>query len=129
MNPPKDIEKYGVHYDETSLFNKIKTAARKAGIKVVWCALVLYYAVTASGLTSRERALILGALGYFILPMDLIPDFMPFLGYADDYAALAYVFYKVAKSITPEVKQRANEKLRDWFRDYDKKEIIIDKVD
>ena len=66
-----------------------------------------------------DRAKILGALGYFILPIDLIPDFIPVAGYTDDLAALVWGVYCVIKSITPEVKAQAAEKLHEWFGDFD----------
>ena len=129
MEPPKNLEKYGIHFDATLLFQKLSRVAKKAGIKAVWCVLVLYYSLQSSNVSSKDRKLIIGALGYFILPIDLLPDFVPFLGYADDYAALAYVVYKVAKAVTPEVKAQADVKLHEWFGDYDAEETRIDRVD
>ena len=66
---------------------------------------------------------ILGALGYLILPTDLIPDLLPAIGYTDDLAALMWALYSVAKNITPEVKIQARVKLGEWFNDYDSNDI------
>ena len=65
-----------------------------------------------------DRMKIIGALGYFILPVDLIPDYLPVLGFSDDLAALTWALYSVAKNITPEVKVQAQEQLGKWFKDY-----------
>ena len=67
----------------------------------------------------KDRAKILGALGYFLLPIDIIPDFIPLAGYTDDLAALTWGVYCVIKSITPEVKAQAAAKLHEWFGPFD----------
>ena len=61
------------------------------------------------------KTAIYGALGYFISPIDAIPDITPVVGYADDLAVLAAAVATVATYITAEVKERAAEKLRGWF--------------
>ena len=61
------------------------------------------------------KTAIYGALGYFISPIDAIPDITPVIGYADDLAVLAAAVATVATYITADVKQRAAEKLRGWF--------------
>ena len=58
---------------------------------------------------------VLGALGYFILPLDFIPDFILGLGFTDDLAALAWALFTLRKYITPEIERKARERLREWF--------------
>ena len=55
------------------------------------------------------RYTLLGALGYFVLPIDALPDIMPFLGFTDDAAVLAAAIAAVAGSITVEHRARAKE--------------------
>ncbi|MFC0217360.1 uncharacterized membrane protein YkvA (DUF1232 family) [Pseudochelatococcus lubricantis] len=62
---------------------------------------------------ARVRYLLLGALGYFILPFDALPDILPILGYGDDIAVLAAAFGAVAGSIRPEHRERARDILSD----------------
>ena len=88
-------------------------------IKVTYAVLLLYYVLKNPATSSKDRAKIIGALGYFILPIDLIPDFIPVAGYTDDLAALTWGIYCVIKSITPEVKANAAAKLHEWFGDFD----------
>ena len=57
---------------------------------------------------------IYGALGYLILPIDLLPDFLPG-GYTDDVAGLAIAIFKIARNITPEVRAKAQAKVNEWF--------------
>ena len=115
----EDLEKYSSHYNENDLWEKLQKFAKKAGIKVTYAALLLYYVLKNPATSSKDRAKIIGALGYFILPIDLIPDFIPIAGYTDDLAALTWGIYCVIKSITPEVKANAAAKLHEWFGDFD----------
>lgn len=122
---PQNIEKYQDRYNEQDFLKKVTKAARKAGIKVVYLALLLYYVLKSPDVKSADKGKIWGALGYFILPVDLIPDFIPIAGYTDDLAALLWAFYAVARNVTPKIEAKAKSKLRDWFGDYDEADIII----
>ena len=53
----------------------------------------------------------MGALAYFILPIDVIPDFIPFLGFTDDAAVLALAIKIVGDQITEEHRQKARATL------------------
>ena len=70
-----------------------------------------------------DKAKIIGALGYFILPVDLIPDFIPVAGFTDDLAALTWGIWSVAKNITPEIKAQTRVKLREWFKEMDEEDL------
>ncbi len=59
----------------------------------------------------RVRMTLLAALGYFVLPVDAIPDIMPLLGFTDDAAVIAAAIAAVAGSITPERRERAKQAL------------------
>lgn len=58
---------------------------------------------------ARVRYLLLAALGYFILPIDALPDLLPLIGFSDDMAVLAAVVGTVAGAIRPEHRERARE--------------------
>lgn len=113
---PQKIEQYGQHYDDHSLWNKIKSTAAKAGRKVIYNVLLLYYMLTDATIPLKHKRLIIGVLGYFILPIDLIPDFLPGTGFADDLLALLYVVKVLHDSITPEIKAKAENKCNDYFK-------------
>jgi uncharacterized membrane protein YkvA (DUF1232 family) len=59
----------------------------------------------------RVRLALLAALGYFVLPLDALPDVMPLLGFTDDAAVIAAALAAVAGSITPEHRAKAREML------------------
>jgi uncharacterized membrane protein YkvA (DUF1232 family) len=109
------IAEYGKHYSEEKFHQKILKIAKSAGIKVIYAALLLFYAVANEHFPKKERMWIIGALGYLIFPFDLIADFIPLAGYADDLAALFFVLKKVYNHITPEVHEKAKAKVRSIF--------------
>ena len=112
------------NFSDNQFWEKLKKTAAKAGAKVVYCALLLYYVLKSPGTPSADRAKIIGALGYLILPLDLIPDWIPVAGYTDDLAALMWGIYSVSKNITPEIKERARNKMSEWFSSYNSSELL-----
>ena len=70
-----------------------------------------YYCAMDSETPTKVRATLLGALGYFILPIDFIPDFILGLGYTDDAAILAAAISTVAAYIKPKHRRAAKEAL------------------
>jgi uncharacterized membrane protein YkvA (DUF1232 family) len=61
----------------------------------------------------RVKLTLLAALGYFVLPLDALPDVMPLLGFTDDAAVIAAALAAVAGSITPQHREKAREMLAD----------------
>ena len=102
----QELTQYKDNFNEKDFWKKLRRIACKAGSKVLYYALVLYYTFVDENTPARYKAVIAGALGYFILPLDFIPDFFPFTGMV---AAVAYV----ATAITPEIKAKARLKLKD----------------
>ena len=120
---PQNIERYQSNYSESGLWKKVKSVAKKAGIKTIYMVLLLHYVLKSPDVPLEDKAKIYGALGYFILPIDLIPDFIPAVGYSDDVAALAFALHAVWKNVTPEIKEQAQRKLREWFGSFDPNEL------
>lgn len=123
MRAPKDIQKYQDHYDENKLLRKVLKVARKAGEKLVYTVLLLFYVLKSPSVTKGDKTTIIGALGYFILPIDLIPDFIPFAGFTDDLSAIMLALHAVWKNITPEIKAMAAAKAREIFGEFDQDKI------
>ena len=111
-----EIEQYGHNYSHQNLWQKLANMAKRSGKKVVYNVLLLYYVMTDSKTPLRYKSIIVGALGYFILPTDLVPDFIPGAGYTDDLAALIAVVQTVATCITPDIEAKAKQKCEQYFR-------------
>ena len=100
----------------TNLFGKIGTYAKKAGRVATKPLLQLYYVLTTGGTTALEKALIVGAILYTILPFSLIPyKAQRILGLLDEGLAVLYVVKKVQHKITPEINAKVDENLNQWF--------------
>jgi uncharacterized membrane protein YkvA (DUF1232 family) len=70
-----------------------------------------YYCAFDRTTPIQVKAALLGALAYFVLPVDLVPDILPVLGYADDAAVLATALRLVASHIRPEHREAARQAL------------------
>jgi uncharacterized membrane protein YkvA (DUF1232 family) len=105
------------HYSEDKFWHKLKKFGVKAGHSVVYTALLLYFVLQKPDVPKKAKMVIIGALGYFILPTDLIPDFAVGVGFTDDLGALGVALLQVAMYIDDDVKAKAKSKLRDWFGD------------
>ncbi len=115
---------YAQKYNEKSLTAKITNYSAKAGQKVVYAVLLLYYVMKNPGVGFKTKLTIAAALGYFITPIDAIFDLTPLLGYTDDLGILILVLAKVSSSITPEIKLKARQKLGEWFNKRDESELL-----
>lgn len=113
----RKLSKYSGFYSSSNLLNKLGKVAKKAGVKVVYAVLLLYYALMDDHVTMKDKAVVLGALGYFILPFDLIPDILGPLGYSDDMTALVFALLTIWGNIKPNVHEQARKRLSEWFHD------------
>lgn len=102
-------------FDDGSFWNKVKNFALKAGREVIEKALWLYYAAQQPSTPAWARTVIYGALAYFVLPVDAMPDAIPVAGFTDDLGALAAALGTVSMYVTSEVKTMAADKMKDWF--------------
>lgn len=100
---------YNRHYDEDSFWKKLKHLASNVGSKVLYPALQLYFLLQAKDVPMKAKTLIVGALGYLILPVDMVPDFIPALGFTDDLTALMVALRTLNKYLTPDINARAKD--------------------
>ena len=115
--------RYSKYYSEKSLWEKLKKFSKLAGLKVVYSVLLLYYVMIDPGVSIKNKAVIAAALGYFILPLDAIPDLTPIIGFTDDLGVLLFALSQVSDSITPEIKARAKKQLEQWFGSVEENEL------
>ena len=120
---PADLSKYEKDFSFDNLMSKIKETAKKAGLKAIYMALLLYYALESPTISTMDKAIIYGALGYFICPIDIVPDILPFIGLTDDIAVLAWAFHRVKSNVTDMTREKAKTKLKIWFGNFDESEI------
>lgn len=118
-------QKYTEAYSEVKLFDKIKKFAKAAGIKVIYLALLLFYTLQQASTPLVAKSVIVGALGYFIFPLDFIPDFIPIAGFSDDLTALFSAIVTVALYVDEDTKSKAKAKLHVWFGAYDETDLKI----
>jgi uncharacterized membrane protein YkvA (DUF1232 family) len=83
-----------------------------AGLPFAEDLLSAYYCAFDRQTPRHVQAALLGAIAYFILPFDFIPDMLPVLGFTDDAAVLATAIRLVAAHITPEHRQAARAALK-----------------
>ncbi|MFY9153750.1 MAG: YkvA family protein [Prolixibacteraceae bacterium] len=107
--------KYRKHYSDGSFWNKLKRYAKTAGMKVIYPAMLLQYMMKSEDVSLKTKLTISAALGYFILPVDFIPDFAPIIGFADDLGVFLLILQQMAGNITPEIRKNAREHVRKWF--------------
>ncbi len=69
--------------------------------------LAAYYCAFDRQTPRHVQAALLGAIAYFVLPFDFIPDMLPVLGFTDDAAVLATAIRLVSSHITPEHREAA----------------------
>ena len=123
----EEIKKYEKNYNESSFWSKIKKYGAKIGVKPIYAALILFYALPKVSLA--DKAIIIGSLGYLISPLDIIPDCIPVVGYMDDIAFLFWATHRIysnVKNIDPSVIEKAKEKVRDFFgNDVNEEDLTI----
>ena len=118
-----DFMNYGGKFSKRDFAEKIGRIAKRAGAKLVYAALILYYTLQSDKVSKKDKAIIIGALGYMISPLDAIPDAIPIAGLTDDLAVLLYVLKKVWTDIDPEIQEKAKKRLSRWFDDDEIDEI------
>lgn len=73
-----------------------------------------YYCAFDRTTPLQVKAALVGALAYFVLPFDVMPDLMPALGFADDAAILATALRMVANHINENHRKAARRVLARW---------------
>ncbi len=102
-------------FSAPAFWQKLARFARAAGRELVEKALWLYYAAERPDVPRWAKLTMWGALAYFVMPVDAIPDLLPGVGYVDDLGALAAALATVAGYVDEDVKARARERLSTWF--------------
>ncbi|MCB1432365.1 MAG: DUF1232 domain-containing protein, partial [Alphaproteobacteria bacterium] len=70
-----------------------------------------YYCAFDPATPAKAKGILLGALAYFIMPIDIIPDFIVGLGFTDDMAVLLAAFNVIRTHLKPQHRDQARETL------------------
>ena len=114
---------YSNKFTKGEYVETISRIAKRAGAKLVYAALVLFYTLQSDKVTLKDKAIIIGALGYLISPLDVIPDAIPIAGLSDDLGVLIFVLQKIWGEVNEDVKEKARAKLSQWFDEDEIEEI------
>ena len=110
-----DFMSYSDKFSAKGFVEKISRIAKRAGSKLVYASLVLFYTLQSKEVSYKDKAMIIGALGYLISPLDVLPDAIPIVGLSDDLTVLLFVINKIWVEVPEDVKKKAKDKLSDWF--------------
>lgn len=111
----KELQKYEQQYSEDGFLNKIAHYGKNIGLEALLKAVQLWYVMQRSDVPASTKAVIMGALGYLIAPLDFLPDFTPLLGYSDDLVAITFALIKVQGYIDDDVKAKSLNLLKKVF--------------
>lgn len=109
------MDDFGRHYSEDSFWTKVRGVARRTGREVVEKAITLFHTLQDADTPRWARTVIVGVLGYFILPLDAIPDLTPVVGFADDLGSIVTAFGILAVHVKAEHREKARRTTDDWF--------------
>ena len=111
-----DIDpKYAKDYSDDSFWEKVKGVLKSAGLPLIYKAFQLYYVMKKPDCPMHIKAAIVMTLGYFISPIDAIPDFIPFVGFSDDLGAIIIALVLAQMYVDEEVKRQAREAIDNLF--------------
>jgi uncharacterized membrane protein YkvA (DUF1232 family) len=101
--------------DETGVRREFWTKLKRVGRQLPFAEdlVAAYYCTLDPATPSRVKLVLMGAIAYFVLPLDAIADFLPLLGFADDAAIIATAIAQVASAITDKHREKAREALKD----------------
>lgn len=118
-----DFMSYSDKFSSKGFVEKISRIAKRAGSKLVYSSLILYYTLQSKDVSLKDKAMVVGALGYLISPLDVMPDAIPIVGLTDDLAVLGYVINKIWGQVPPAVMTKAKDKLSTWFDEDEMQEV------
>ena len=117
-----NLKIYEKYFSESELWQKIGKFGKSIGATILYPVFLLFYLLKSGEVNLKEKAMIIGTLGYFILPLDLLPDTLPF-GLSDDELSLMAAISALASCFTIDIQNEAKEQLRKIFGDFDENSL------
>ncbi len=106
-----DVAGYGKHYSEAGFWQKVKALPRSTVGAILEKALLCRELLLDGNTPFWVKGTLLGSLGYLILPLDLVPDFIPGAGFVDDIALLGMVLANLDHLVTDDIRRRVQQRL------------------
>ena len=127
MDFREKIEAYRSKFSESKFWSFLEQRSKTVSQVTIYSALLLFYAYRRKDTPGWAKRIVLGSLGYLLMPLDAIPDLSPLIGYTDDIGVLSFGLVTIAAYIDQDVRWSAREKLGKWFDHVDEK--VISKID
>ncbi|WP_380249208.1 YkvA family protein [Kiloniella antarctica] len=111
-NKPEDVL---LEDDEKLVKQKFLQKLKRVAAKISFSEKLLaaYFCAMDTNTPIRVKAILMAALAYFVVPADLIPDFLVGLGYTDDISVLVSAITSVNAHVKEEHRQKAGDLLKD----------------
>ena len=110
------LDGFRVHYSESRFWRKVGSLPRETGRALLEKGITLFVILSDAQTPTWARVLIMAALGYFICPLDLVPDVVPVLGYVDDLAVMTLLIAEVDRFLTPAMRERVQNLMPESMR-------------
>ncbi len=119
-------EKLKKWYSDSQMDEKISSVAKKAGGIIIYPAILLYNVLKSPQTPLQDKMFIIAPLAYFILPADIIPDFIAGMGLVDDGLAIIKSLQTISSSITIEIQEATKLQCEEIFGELD--EDLLDQI-
>ncbi|KGG15016.1 MULTISPECIES: YkvA family protein [unclassified Prochlorococcus] len=116
-NNTEEQKVYDTEVIDSSVIDEgiFKKVLLRAGRTLAKPALEAFEMLLDTSTPPQARVSLIAALTYLIMPIDLMPDFIPVAGFSDDLVAITAVISLWSQHMTPEIRNRARRKLDTWF--------------
>lgn len=99
-----------------NIWNAIQTNAREVGLETTKMMLELFYVLKSPDTSIIDKTLIVTALGYQLLPEDVLPrEKYGILGFLDNFVTIGFAYSKIKSSVTPQIRSQVDNIISNWF--------------
>ena len=119
-------EKLKQYYSDSKLLEKVQGVLKSVGAMLLYPVMILFILMKSPSTSVQDKMMIVAPMAYFILPTDLIPDYLAGAGYVDDGAAIMTCLQKLSTLITPEVIELTNKQYEQMIGKVDAE--VVDKI-
>jgi uncharacterized membrane protein YkvA (DUF1232 family) len=106
-----DTSNAGRHFSEASFAAKVSGVFGRASCEVLRAALTLHELLRSKDTPLWAKAAIVAALGYFVLPTDAVPDFLPVVGFSDDLGVMLALLSTLEAFVSEDIRRKVEKRL------------------